>query len=333
MTIYVRDDVEFVKQYPKKYPQRTTIQHPQLRDLLACPKSRNEFYFVHQNNVFGYETETKQTSHVLKDLTFSPTSLTTGCGYLAAGGPQSQLMVRQLYTSWFAQTTVSGSINNALCISSHLGSTRLLICNNDETIKVYSLPGLQRLTSLSLPTAVNYASVSPDGRKMVAVGDTNAAYLFDISASGGYQQIATWTATSEACFSCSWNQTSEKFAVASQDGCVCVWDIRSSEKLAKLTTKQFPHKKGAARCVKFSPSGSIDLLMYSEHVSYINLVDARTFNERQTLRVAPPGFDQHISGLTFTPDSKTIFVGLENAVMEYDVDTMSRRCFPEGSII
>lgn len=62
--------------------------------------------------------------------------------------------------SRFALTSVGGSINNALCISEHLGGTRLLISNNDNTIKVYSLPGLQRLTSIHLPTAVNYSTYS-----------------------------------------------------------------------------------------------------------------------------------------------------------------------------
>jgi WD40 repeat protein len=173
-------------------------------------------------------------------------------------------MVRQLNGPWFAQTTVGGSINNAMCISNHLGSTRLLICNNDETIKVLSLPHLQRITTITLPTAVNYCSVSPDGKKMIAVGDSNQVYLYDISYSGGYSKIATLTTTSDAGFSCAWNQSSEKFAVACQDGFVCVWDVRSSEKLAKLGSKQNPQVKGACRCVKFSPTGSIDLLMYSE---------------------------------------------------------------------
>ncbi|KAJ3033844.1 hypothetical protein HDV00_005693 [Rhizophlyctis rosea] len=220
-----------------------------------------------------------------------------------------------------------------MCISNHIAGTRLLICNNDETIKVYALPGLQRITSISLPTAVNYAAVSPDGRKLVAVGDSPQVFLFDISASGGYELVDTWQATSDAGFSCAWNQSSDKFAVASQDGFVSVWDIRSSEKLAKLGSKQNPQVKGACRCVKFAPSGSIDLLMYSEHVSYVNIVDARTFHERQTIRVAPSTADQHISGLCFSPDSRTAFVGLESSVLEFEVDTISRRSFPEGSII
>lgn len=242
-------------------------------------------------------------------------------------------MVRQLNSNWFAQTTVGGSINNAMCISSHLGSTRLLICNNDETIKIYTLPGLQRVSSISLPTAVNYCSVSPDGKKMIAVGDSNHVFLYDVSPTGGYTRISTLHASNDASFSCAWNQSSEKFAVASQDGFVSVWDIRSSQKLAMLGSKQNPQVKGACRSVKFSPTGSIDLLMFSEHVSYVNLVDTRTFNQKQTIRVAPPNCDYHISGITYSPDSKTIFVGLENSILEYSVDVMSRRSFPEGSII
>ncbi|KAG0292428.1 cleavage and polyadenylation specificity factor subunit 2 [Dissophora globulifera] len=320
----VREDCRFLKQTPPKvHNQRLTIQHWQLRDLITCPETSEEFIYVNQNAVNCYNTRTQLTTALMKELTFQPTSLTAACGYLAAGGQRNQLMVRQMNSNWFAHTSVGGSINNALCISEHLGGTRLLISNNDETIKVYSLPGLQRLTSIQLPTAVNYTSVSPDGRKMVAVGDSNQVFLYDISVAAGYQKIGTYTATTEASFSCAWNQSSDKFAVASQDGYVSVWDIRSSEKLCKLGSKQQPQSKGATRCVKFTTSGSIDLLVYSEHVSYVNLVDARTFNERQVVRVAPPNNDEHISGIALSPDSDVCFVGLEHSVLEYSVDTPS----------
>ena len=52
-------------------------------------------------------------------------------------------------------TNVGGSINNAMNISEHCGETRLLISNNDEKIKVYSLPSLTHVTSIQMPTAVN----------------------------------------------------------------------------------------------------------------------------------------------------------------------------------
>lgn len=72
--------------------------------------------------------------------------------------------------------------------------------------------------------------------------------------------------------------------------------------------------------------------MINEHVSYVNLVDARTFNECQTIRVSPPGNDQHISGLAFSPDSQSLFVGLEHSMLQYEIDSKGRRCFPAGSL-
>jgi WD40 repeat protein len=278
-----------------------------------------------------------------------------------------------------------------LCISHHPrnsdanSDTRLLVCNNDETIKVYSLPSLQRLTTLGLPTAVNHgtflndintfipviASVSPDGRRLAAVGDSNQIFIFDITAGGYYQRIATLAGTNDAGFSCSWNYSSEKLAVSSQDGFVSVWDMRyvhttnsaapsgtsfnpssgapprpsastaSSQihlqrdptKLACIPSAQHPQVKGACRTVKFSPSPSIDLLAFTEHVNYVNFVDARTFDGKQSYRVSPPGTDMHLSGVCWTPDSRGVFLGLEATVLEFDVDTISRRSFPRGTLI
>eukprot|EP00158_Paraphelidium_tribonemae_P002930 Partr_v1_DN25787_c0_g1_i16_m74544 len=108
----------YVKPAARKHAQRSSIQHWQLRDLINCPEKRSEFYHVHQNNVFMYNTVTAQPLAIMKELTFAPTSMTTGCGYLAVGGQRHQLMVRQLNSSWFAQTSVGGSINNGnRCIS------------------------------------------------------------------------------------------------------------------------------------------------------------------------------------------------------------------------
>ena len=101
---------------------------------------------------------------------------------------------------------------------------------------------------------------------MVAVGDSNEVFLFDISyPSGEYRKVATYQATKDASFSCAWNASSDKFAIASQDGFVSVWDVRSSQKLALLGGKQtIQGGRGACRCVKFSPSGNVDLLLFSE---------------------------------------------------------------------
>lgn len=98
---------------------------------------------------------------------------------------------------------------------------------------------------------------------MVAVGDTNQVFLFNITPTGGYEQMGTLATSKDAGFSCSWDQSSMKFAVGCQDGVVCVWDIRKAKKLAQLSSTQ-PNGRGAIRSVKFSHSGSVDLLAFTE---------------------------------------------------------------------
>lgn len=62
---------------------------------------------------------------------------------------------------------------------------------------MYGLPDMQRVTNIALPTAVNYCSVSPDGKKLAAVGDTNQVFIYDIS-NENYQKITTMQTNSDA---------------------------------------------------------------------------------------------------------------------------------------
>lgn len=164
-----------------------------------------------------------------------------------------------------ASTTVGGAINNCVHIAEHSSQVRLFVCNNDETIKIFNLPSMDHVATVRLTTAVNNVSVSPDGTKMVAVGDTNQAHLFSISSNGAYSQTATFTTSRDAGFSCAWDQTSSKFAVGCQDGFVCVWDVRGDlgRKLVQIPSRQV-NGRGAVRSVKFSHSGSIDLMAFTE---------------------------------------------------------------------
>ena len=63
----------------------------------------------------------------------------------------------------------------------------------------------------------------------------------------------------------------------------------------------------------------------------MNVVDARTFEARQSVRLSAPGVDTHISGLAFSPDSRSLWVGTESAIVEYGINTAIRRCFPAAA--
>lgn len=77
----------------------------------------------------------------------------------------------------------------------------------------------------------------------------------------------------------------------------------------------------------------MDLLAYSEHVSNIYIVDTRTFETRQIIRLSPENEDHPITGLTFSPNSRSLYVGLQDRLIELNVDTCQRRQFGGGRLI
>jgi len=108
--------------------------------------------------------------------------------------------------------------------------------------------------------------------------------------SGEYMHVATYQGPSDASFSSSFSRDGLQFSIASQDGTVSVWDVRSSAKLAHLCTHQRRSARhydasGPARVVKYSPQS--DLLAFSEHCNYVHLIDTLSFTERQTLTLPP----------------------------------------------
>jgi hypothetical protein len=81
--------------------------------------------------------------------------MSTAVGYVAVGGQRSQVVVRSLGNDWMASTTVGGAINNCVHIAEHHGQVRLFVCNNDETVKIFTLPSMEHVHTLRLDTAVN----------------------------------------------------------------------------------------------------------------------------------------------------------------------------------
>ncbi|KAI8646240.1 WD40-repeat-containing domain protein [Parasitella parasitica] len=327
----------YVQPKPTVHDQKVTIHHWQLRDLLLTDDDhhKNQLIIPTGQDIFRYNYKTGQKSYLLKDIGYPPTCMASGYGYWAAGGQRGDLTLKDTSSDYQVSITTSPgcTINNGLSFSYLNGEIRLLVSNNDASIRVFTVPDLELIDTLDFRTAVNHTSVSPDGKKMITVGDDNRVQLFNITSSGHYELATTMAVSRDANFSVAWNHSSEKFAVSSQDGSVHVWDIRSRNPLARFAGLHPSITKGAARCVKFTQTGAVDLLAFTEHVSHIHIVDARTFDGQQTLRVGPVGHDTPITGLTFSNDSQKMFVGLENAILDFNIDTGSRRRFAYGALL
>ncbi|KAI0775130.1 WD40-repeat-containing domain protein [Trametes elegans] len=248
------------------------------------------------------------------------------------------------------------SINNSVMLTSmsfsrsneSAAEPRILVSNNDRTVKFYDVavrsgklvsdyePRLLDIGQMRLDVPINHSSVSPDGRTLLCVGDSPDVYLHRIkggsrisftpiaklsleahiqqSHSGGLAPVSSVPAS----FSTSFSADGSKFAVASQEGVVVVWDVRSTKPLKVFHTDKsrtaIPSRAtGSAsgwlydlpwdwsrsnarapgwgvRSVKFSPPGvGKEVMTFTEHTSLLHVVDARTFETEEIVRV--PNFE------------------------------------------
>lgn len=111
-----------------------------------------------------------------------------------------------------------------------------------------------------------------------------------------------------------------------------VYDVRQyHHTLAKIGSTEARSTRNTPRSIRFSHS-PLDLLVYAEHVSNINIVDTRTFETRQVVRIGPHDGDTHIAGIELSPDNRSIFAGLETEMVQIDIDTAARRQFPSARL-
>jgi WD40 repeat protein len=308
------------------YARETTIQHWQLRDLIQCPYSADEVFSVHRNRVVRHDLATLKST-TAATLTFEPTCMVAAAGVIAAGGQASQLDVRRSGETVFKGST-GGSVNNSLRVARDAGGIpRLFACNNDDTVKILGLSSGALMGVVRCPTAVNHCAVCPrDGKHLVCVGDDRHCYLYAASPTG-YRALHVFTEASDAGMSCDWHPSGSLFAAASQDGCVVVWDARCLTPVTRFYTAM------ACRNVRFSPS-PLDLMAFSEHRGRCHLADGRMWSRRQVLHLGmSPEIEPDVAGLAFSPCGRKLFVGAEDQLVAYDVDTSARRSFPCAEVL
>lgn len=107
--------------------------------------------------------------------------------------------------------------------------------------------------------------------------------------------------------------------------------------LFKATSvRPIPH--GSVRSVTWSPS-PLDLLLFAESTNYATVLDCRDFSRQQRLRIKPDYADAaqqshsvtrnvEISGATWSRNGEHLYVGHEQFITEFRVNTKARRIFP-----
>jgi len=307
------------------YDQPITVHHWQLKDLVQC-ESQSVLYCIHERSTIRYDTQKEQAS-VVQTLNFSPNCLAIGHGLIATGGQHSHLNVRLLSENKTIYSgTIGGAVNNSLRITETPLGLMLLVCNNDKSIRMFSLPSMDRIAAIHFKEPVNYASTTQDAEFLASVGDTTVTSIHQ-STEDGYRKLGLLHGFTDVGMCCAWDPQGVRVAAASQDGSVCIWDRRSCKSIHRFTAQT------SCRNVKFSTS-STDLLAFAEDSGTCHLVDTRNLNEQQILQTNDDARSRVFAGLCFSPDARKIFVGTTlNGIFSFVVDSVNRRRFSEGSFL
>ncbi|CAK7894304.1 hypothetical protein CAAN1_02S06436 [[Candida] anglica] len=230
-----------------------------------------------------------------------------------------------------SQTVALGDmINNSVSIYQNNNSSfTSYICNNDSNLYVVDIGNstklsLDRKINCELNTALNNAVRSPMSEKVLTVtGDSSSIFLVDPTSKD--TRISTIKTPHDSGFGVSYHPNGTTFAAAFQDGSCVLYDIRNlpkrqslipNEPLYTFKSTRAGHQSGAFRCCKFSQTGVNDLLVISEHVGRVHLIDVNkamsepTPSQGHQVMVFPYALDQYGSSkkqkILSDDDSKSI---------------------------
>ncbi|KAG2083850.1 hypothetical protein BD769DRAFT_1540494 [Suillus cothurnatus] len=283
-------------------PADVTIGHVQLRDLIICPREAGVVNYVHKTSIIEHDLHAPDLApKPLADLTF---------------------FSRKLYGSINNSVLLARAFNSSheprLIVSNNDWTVRLY----DLPLRVRWAQDLRCCGTLALEEPVNHSSISPDGRTLLSVGDSPRIYLHSLSGSAQltFNRVTTLEIPSAisihpnslvASFSTAWSADGLKFAVACQEGVIAIWDVRSTKPLKVLHTSR---ERGGgdsewmsedpwdwtrrasrapgwgARSVKFGCGGvggraGHEVMTYTEHTNLLHILDARTFETEEIIRV------------------------------------------------
>ena len=190
------------------------------------------------------------------------------------------------------------------------------------SVRIFSLTQSRPLETLQFPVPMNHASISPDGKLLLAVGDRHTAFFckrvrLPSALSDGVSTYARYEwheiagvklglveSKDDACFSTAFSPSGHLCAVATQNGMVTIFntalindDMDADEAVIEVLRSSRPSLSpsytGAVRSMSFSP-GPWDLLAWAEDQGRVCVIDLRNaFQSRQMI-------DLHTESLVLT---------------------------------
>lgn len=169
--------------------------------------------------------------------------------------------------------------------------------SNDECVRAHDAAGGRERMRIDFGWAVNNTAFSHHDSAFVAVGDdTQVAIVDPRSGTRNY-----FDAHRDFVFAAAWSPTDPNmFATGAQDATVRFWDVRAA---ANGPVATLPALTSAIRAVRFSPDGHY--VAFSEPNDFVHIHKSDHLDSGSVEDIFGD-----ICGIDFSPDSKSLFVGL-----------------------
>ncbi|KAL6962675.1 hypothetical protein U1Q18_037634 [Sarracenia purpurea var. burkii] len=221
---------------------------------------------------------------------------------LAAGGFHGELICKYLNQPGVAFsttiTTGENAITNAVDIcQTPSGSVRVVTANNDAQVRVFDAGKFACLNRFSFPWSVNSTSVSPDGKLLAVLGDSADCLIADAQSG---KVVGNLKGHLDYSFASAWHPDGQILATGNQDTTCRLWDVRNlSESVSVLKGRM-----GAIRAIKFTSDGRF--MAMAEPADFVHVFDTQS----DYAKVQEIDLFGEIAGISFSPDTEALFVGV-----------------------
>ncbi|KAI5959897.1 uncharacterized protein KGF55_005129 [Candida pseudojiufengensis] len=316
----------FLKSNPKYIPNiKPSVNHWQLRNLLKYNYKNQSLFYTKNDCIYSYNLKNNSSERKVK-LNYYPRCFDNYNDLLVTGGlltSSSKLFSLNLENLNQSTTTNNSrrniskglfSIYNPENLSIHTVKIGEMInndvkinklsnlqyqsylCNNDSNLYILDINNNSNLKLISkfnceLNTCLNSSLKIPNSNLITCVGDSSSIFLIDPK-QGSNPVVKTINSKHEGGFDISYHPNGLIFSTVFQDGVCQLYDLRNlSSPLKTFNSTRMGHQSGAFRVCKISKQNQFnDILIISEHVGRIHLIDLKTF-EKQII-VIPAALDQ-----------------------------------------